>query len=427
MLRGKDVLKEKLDLLQQVRGSRLTHWAPNCATFSRAREIPIKGVRSPPAPLRSEAFPEGIPGRLEGMSKKAKSRLVRDTIMANMAAEEALRAHERGGLFTLENPARSLALELPSWKKLLCSPGVQAVFYTNCMFPDSRRRKNQVLICNSPAFRPMGRVCGGAAVCDRTGERHLRWRPAVSGGKVIQFTTGDEREYTRGFCEAYAECCSSIRPAGNFVEVFSGPNAPLSEAVCRAEQVPLPGVRLQTQRGVRNELQTLAEVVEGAPPVARRSTPGVPPVRESRPVEIGAYCLPGVEAGRQPSYGKRTQLIADGLNDELKHLELALRLAHPFRQLTSLKQDHCKALDGMQRILTRANESRLRTLAQRRLLAKDPDVVAAQAEHEVEASVTAKRLGRKPRTALMGVLAARYGIEDDAIPKLCLTGLPTVG
>lgn len=47
-----------------------------------------------------------------------------------------------------------------------------------------------------------------------------------------------------------------------------------------------------------------------------------------------------VQAGRQPGYGKRTQLIADGLKDPKLHLEEAIKLERPFSQEWALKPDH---------------------------------------------------------------------------------------
>ena len=69
--------------------SELKHFAPNCVTFSRAREIPIKGVANPPKPLRSELFPEGIPSELENHNPRSQKRLADDTAMANLSADEA--------------------------------------------------------------------------------------------------------------------------------------------------------------------------------------------------------------------------------------------------------------------------------------------------------------------------------------------------
>ena len=110
----------------------------------------------------------------------------------------------------------------------------------------------------------MSRICQGGKICDRTGLPHLKWKPATSGGKVVQFTTGDEREYPPGFCQAYAKCALKVLgESGTFVEVFSGPNAPLSRAVASELDEPLRGGKLQTERGIKQELQRISQIVEG--------------------------------------------------------------------------------------------------------------------------------------------------------------------
>ena len=68
--------------------SKAQHWAPNCATFSRALEIPIPGVRFPPEPKRSEEFPEGLPRMLA--YEKLAPRIENDTAMAHLAAKNHL-------------------------------------------------------------------------------------------------------------------------------------------------------------------------------------------------------------------------------------------------------------------------------------------------------------------------------------------------
>ena len=51
-----------------------------------------------------------------------------------------------------------------------------------------------------------------------------------------------------------------------FTEVYSGPNAPLSQAIGREFATAVPGSRLETRgEGIRNELQTLAQVLRGQP------------------------------------------------------------------------------------------------------------------------------------------------------------------
>ena len=121
----------------------------------------------------------------------------------------------------------------PGLEKVLGTPGVYVVDYTTCMFEGIRRRKCAVLITNHLAFKNLGLFCSNRNVCDRTHEKHLRWRPTTSSGKVMRFCTGDEREYPSGFCKAYAKIAHDLLGEHDcLVEVLSGPNAPLSSAVC---------------------------------------------------------------------------------------------------------------------------------------------------------------------------------------------------
>ena len=54
----------------------------------------------------------------------------------------------------------------------------------------------QALLTNVKGIEAeLNKVCQGGKVCDRTGAPHLKWRPVTSGNKVVQFQTGDEREY----------------------------------------------------------------------------------------------------------------------------------------------------------------------------------------------------------------------------------------
>lgn len=173
------------------------------------------------------------------------------THMADLSAEKCLESHERGDFFTLEHPARSSALHLENWQRLMSQPGVQVINYTTCMSEGSRRRKCQVLITNHPAFRSMEFFCSNRNLCDRTHDRHLKWRPTTSGGKVVQFCTGDERKYPEGFCRAYARAACSILQEQ---DCFVGPHAPLSGAVCAERGQELPGYKVNSTKGVKTEL-----------------------------------------------------------------------------------------------------------------------------------------------------------------------------
>ena len=141
LLRGRDVFKHSELLEEETQEAELVHYAPNCATFSRAREIPIKGVKNCPKPLRSPEFPEGIPGEVDKLSRKGIKRLKDDTRMADLSADGCYRRAERGLGFTLEHPGNSLARHLPSWIKLVQRRDVHEIFYHTCRFEGSRRRK----------------------------------------------------------------------------------------------------------------------------------------------------------------------------------------------------------------------------------------------------------------------------------------------
>ena len=255
----------------------------------------------------------------------------------------------------------------------------------------------------------------------------------MSCGKVVQFQTGDEREYPIGFCDAYSSAVKEIlmRVAGEdncFVEVFSGPNAPLSHAVGRATGVPVPGGRLSVSgKGEKTELQHLQQFSRelGARPsdTPKGDTAGTQLSSSTEPYNR----LVAIQAAKQPGYGKRVQLIPDGMKNPCLHLEKALELNHPFDHDTVLKPDHVVSLQNMSHLEEVEVKRRLKTLGQWRSLAADPEVLKQQQEHEVLASNCAKKLGRKPRTAIMELLGSRYNIEDKDVPKLCLTGMPIVG
>ena len=360
------------------------------------------------------------------MSKQSRVRLRKDTDMANFSANACLKAHRQGKTFSLEHPGRSLAMHLEAWQKLLKEPGVAAINFHTCMFAGSRRRKSQLLVTNHPGLKSsMGRICRGKATCDRSGLPHLRWRPVVANGKVVAFNTGDETEAPLGFCESFAEAIAKATLKSTvFLEVFSGRNAPLSMAVGRRLGAEVPGHALA--RGQRGE-KTL---ILSAACVAGTSVLGIQPYHANphQPLaESQSSRLASIGAGKQPSYGKRNQLIPDGLRNPSAHLKLATQLAHPFSEERPLKEDHRKALDFMSEFPKLDAQARLSVLGELKALASSREVSELQQLHESRACTSAKALGRKPRTALMTMLGKRFSIEDTAVPILCLTGMPIVG
>ena len=116
-----------------------------------------------------------------------------------------------------------------------------------CVFHPCQHKTSQVIITNVLSLcRHLDFFCANEqGLCSRTGARHLSFRPKVDRGRATEFATGQEREYSVGMCEAYAaalrdEC--ELRAAKNyvFVEIFSGPNAPLLRAGARQLGIPEP-------------------------------------------------------------------------------------------------------------------------------------------------------------------------------------------
>ena len=287
-------------------------------------------------------------------------------------------------ILLLEHPFNSIARHLPSWRALQEESGVYATQYHTCVFEGSKRRKNQVLIHNVKELdEEIGRLCVSNCRCSRTGLRHLAWRPKVQAGKIISFATGEEREYPKGFCEAYARALQRLRSRENiqsFVEVFSGPNAPLSSSISRAFDVPLPGSKLDTHKGVVTEFSRPDELL-----ISHART------TESIPVETNAYRLAAVEAGKQPSYGKRCPVIPDGLQSPSKHMAHARVLKHPFTGSTSLKKDHLDNITFLERPSHEVVTWRLCQL--QRLKAQVRTLAGKQKETNKSAAWTAEKLG----------------------------------
>ena len=185
LLRGRDVFALHDMLSHELAVSDIGHWAPNCSTFSRARELPIPGVKSPPKPLRSSLYPRSLPEVVSKLPKVKKRKLDLDTRMADMAAEDCILRAKSNRFFSLEHPKNSIARDLNTWRELESLPGTIFTEYHTCMFEGSKRRKQQVLIHNIPQLVPLiGRKCPQPNICQRTGEKHLCWRPRVEGGRV---------------------------------------------------------------------------------------------------------------------------------------------------------------------------------------------------------------------------------------------------
>ena len=149
------------------------------------------------------------------------------------------------------------------------------------------------------------------------------------------------------------------------------------------------------------------------------------PSAESR-VESTTLRSSAVEAGRQPSFGKRTQMIRDGINDPLRHLKEAMGLKHPFDSTSSVKEDHVRNTIWEKEQVD-PNRERLALLSALESLSRDPEVIRRDSELKEGRSCTFKRIGEKLNLGLMERVQALVDIEDKAVPLLCRQGLNITG
>eukprot|EP00435_Cladocopium_sp_Y103_P058671 s40_g20.t1 len=209
--------------------------------------------------------------------------------------------------------------------------------------------------------------------------------------------------------------------------VFSGHNAPLSVAVAESWGVTAPIPLDAIPAGGFKELS------ESCTLGPKKNSSGKPdrPVASSpslcmqHPVETSSCRVSRVEAGSQPSNGKRSQLIPDGLQSGEEHLKLAKQLTHPFSDNSSLGALHTKTLEQLQGDPMDVIATRFKALDFVRKLAKE--CRPQQQRANLRASWTAVKLGTKPNTVLMTKLQDMLQIEDRAVPELCLTGMSITG
>ncbi len=178
------------------------HFSPPCGTCSRARERKIKasllaaGVFEP-KPLRSEAFPEGLPD----LAAKFPSQVIRvktANVLYRWCTDAALQLHARGIPWTMENPRRSLFWWLPCTLRTAPSTlsEVQDVVFQNCMHGGKRDKWTRLRCGHADAFAAL------QATCDRS-HQHAPWGPKSPscGG----FYSAEEAEFPQQLCQKMAK------------------------------------------------------------------------------------------------------------------------------------------------------------------------------------------------------------------------------
>ena len=169
----------------------------------------------------------------------------------------------------------------------------------------------------------VGRVCRDKRVCTRTNEPHEEFKNVVEGGKVLSYGTTGTSEFPEELCGVQAEAALSALSNMDlskydfcFLEVFCGPNGPLTQAMRKAR-----GLRL-LQEPFTSDVGTLVSNCRtlGPNPDGGKQLPGK---------DYTLYQQQTRSTGWQPRWNPLVQLIPDGLKSCGAHIDRAKMLDHP--------------------------------------------------------------------------------------------------
>ena len=176
----------------------IVHAGPPCGTASRARERPIKksllARGAPyPRPLRTEAWPRGIPG-LSGvdLAKVSAANAIYDFIL-----DYFLQRYENDELFSLENPETSLFWFLEKAVKLRRLPKILDVCFSQCLHGGLRPVRRRWLTNIRTLIELMGDCPGISDIHIHAPFRIFR------GPEGWKFDTAEEATYPDELCQKY--------------------------------------------------------------------------------------------------------------------------------------------------------------------------------------------------------------------------------
>jgi hypothetical protein len=413
--------------------------------------------------------------------------------MANLAAEECILAQGEARLFGLESPGNAHSWSLPSWKQLCSLPGVEVIRYDACMFSPCTRRKYQKIASNIPGLAVfIGKKCTNANnICDRTGQPHDSWAPQVAHGRITTFPTAAMAEYPKEFCALYAKAISialsqmDLDHAGSedeYIEIFSGANAPLSAAVSKrrirtpcatsspatppsvappslASPPPPPSLLGEPPSAVFPAAASLVEniVVKSCARVSQHAQilrfahqgdlkvvwPDDPDSMAGPTTQVSALGVKepsqglmfessmslsqraAAVAGHQPKHGRLAQLIPDGIDDMKQHFCQARELSHPGYGNETICEDHFHSIRMLQARGRRAVWDRLSTLHAIEEAARDLEPQRVIAVNRM--GITCRKRLPRLHVPLMEHLGSQTNIEDPGLPRCLEIGLPIVG
>ena len=166
------------------------HFAPPCGTASRARDIPLgEGADRGPPPLRSEAFPEGLPD----LTPKQRARVSAANLLYNLTATCAEMLLQKNILWSIENPRGSYMWLLPCMSDLCAASDCHMTTFQSCAWGGQRPKWTAWLHFPGLAFAELAAVCPGIS----STHFHKPWGRDARGN----FATALETVYPEGLCE----------------------------------------------------------------------------------------------------------------------------------------------------------------------------------------------------------------------------------
>lgn len=190
---GQDALRR---LIKQI-DARIAWLAPPCGSAARCREIRRKNGPDP-KPLRSDEFPDGLPG-LEKENDKERVRFANK--LYKFVAEFALEMAIQGIDFVIENPTNSLFWKT-SWMQNLIKRAKELglelkwAHMQMCMHGGERDKKTTLLYFGKIDLSSLEQMC------DKS-HTHKKWGMVKEGNSI--WATDQERNYPVPFCKKVAK------------------------------------------------------------------------------------------------------------------------------------------------------------------------------------------------------------------------------
>ena len=159
-----------------------------CSSMCRARERPLPWPGAP-GPLRSEQYPDGLPG----LSERDSLRVLQDNSNADWCCDLASVATEaHGAAALLETPRRAYTWQRGMAEGLVTNFGFVDTDYDSCCFEGAR--------CKRQRWRHSGDLWELHQLACECGHSHLpsEWEPHRSADGQVFYPTSEESAYTAG-------------------------------------------------------------------------------------------------------------------------------------------------------------------------------------------------------------------------------------